>query len=321
MKHLFVLNPKAGKRDRTVELTKMIAAACKPRGLDYELRISAYAGDCTQIVREAAERGGELRVYACGGDGTLNEVVTGAMGHPNVAVTHIPCGSGNDFIRIFSDTAPFSDLTQLLDPAETLLDVIGVNGERYGLNICSVGIDARIAADAAKFKKLPGVSGSGAYGISVLTNVFQGIRFPCEIELNGRTIRGEETLVCICNGRYYGGGFNPVPEAQPDDGVLDVLAVRGVGLAQFAALLGKYRSGRFRELSDYITYYRTDKVIVRTPQESIINLDGEVYRASRVHFTVLPASLRFFYPKSVFFREKTEEIKQNEEILSCPVEK
>ena len=85
MKHLFLINPAAGSRDRTLECSSAIVKAC--RGLDYRVEISQNPGDCERLSREAARSGEEYRIYACGGDGTLNEVASGAAGYPNAAVT------------------------------------------------------------------------------------------------------------------------------------------------------------------------------------------------------------------------------------------
>ena len=75
MKHLFIINPAAGSRNRTDDYSKVIHKLCREQNLDYEVRVSTAPGECARIAREAAETGEELRLYACGGDGTLNEVV------------------------------------------------------------------------------------------------------------------------------------------------------------------------------------------------------------------------------------------------------
>ena len=101
MTHLFIINPAAGSRDRTEQYRKNITSICSARGLDYRIEVSSAPGECTRITREAAQTGEEYRVYACGGDGTLNEVVAGATGFPNVSVTCYRGGSGNDFVKKF----------------------------------------------------------------------------------------------------------------------------------------------------------------------------------------------------------------------------
>ena len=142
MKHLFIINPHAGKYDRSHEIREKVARVMEGRGKDYEILVTQYAGHGREEVRRAAELGEPLRVYACGGDGTLNECVVGAAGAPNAAVTHYPTGSGNDFIRMFGpDTCRFHDLEALLDAPQESLDLIDCNGH-LALNVCSVGFDA-----------------------------------------------------------------------------------------------------------------------------------------------------------------------------------
>lgn len=306
MKHLFILNPAAGKYNQTMELAEKISAVCKPLGMDYSVQISARKNDCGRIARKAAESGEEYRIYACGGDGTLNEIVCGVAGHDNVAVTNFPCGSGNDFIRIFDDPAAFRDLERLLDPEETRLDLIKIGDSGYALNICSMGFDARIGRDVSKYKRLPAVSGHGAYNLSVVSNLIHGVASEFSIDIDGQTIDGQQTLVCICNGRFYGGGYQPIPEAEPDDGMLDVLIVKPVGRLTVAKVISAYKDGKFRDLPDIITYYRVPQLTVRTPEPSAINADGEIILAGEAPFTVVPKALRYFYPKGLSYRAKTE---------------
>ena len=225
MKHLFIINPAAGKHDQTVRLSTAIRALCEARGMDFAIRVSKQAGDCTAITRAAAASGAEYRVYACGGDGTLNEVVCGAAGAANLAVTHFPCGSGNDFVKNFSDPRAFTELERLLDPVETTLDLIQV-GNDYSLSICSIGIDARIGTSIQRYKHLPLIGGRGAYNLSTVVNLIQGVHRHYTVELDGQSVDGRFTLICVCNGRYYGGGYEPVPEARPNDGKLEVLLVK-----------------------------------------------------------------------------------------------
>ena len=101
MRHLFLVNPAAGKKDRTREYQARIATACKD--LNYEILVSRQPGDLTSWSRQAAASGEALRIYACGGDGTLNEVVNGVVGFPNVSVTHFPADLGTISSR-FSTT-------------------------------------------------------------------------------------------------------------------------------------------------------------------------------------------------------------------------
>ena len=304
MEHLFIINPAAGSRDRTEEYSKLIRKVCREKGLSCRIAISAAPGDCRRLSREAAESGAEVRIYACGGDGTLNEVAAGAAGYPNAAVTVFSCGSGNDFVKLFSDPKAFFDLDRLLDAEEAVFDMIRCNDD-LSLNICSVGLDARIGTDVAKYKRIPLLQGFRAYAASTLVNVIKGISEHYVVEINGETVDAEQTLICACNGRFYGGGFNPVPEADPTDGMMDVLLVKKVSRLQVAGVIGKYKNGRYQELSHLARYFRTDRVTIRCDKPTPINLDGELRTAETVHISVAPEKLRFFYPKELTFRPTT----------------
>ena len=301
MKHLFIINPAAGSRNRTAEYTADIRRLCA--GLDYEIAVSQAPGQCRRLARQAAQTGEEVRIYACGGDGTLNEVASGAAGFPNAAVTAFSGGSGNDFVRLFGDPKAFSDLSRLLDAESTTFDLIACNDD-LALNICSVGLDARIGTDVARYKRLPFLHGFNAYAVSTLVNLFRGISEHYIVEINGEHIDEEQTFVCVCNGRYYGGGFNPVPEADPADGKLDVLLVKKVSLLQVPGIIGKYKNGRYRELPEFIRHFRTDRVRVICDRPSAVNLDGELRIAEDIGISVAREKVRFFYPRGLQWAAK-----------------
>ena len=303
MKHLFIINPAAGSRNRTEEYSKVIHKICRARDLHYEIRVSTAPGECKRIAREAAQAGEELRIYACGGDGTLNEVVAGAAGYENAAVTVFSGGSGNDFVKLFDDPKAFFDLHRLMDADEETFDLIDCNGD-IALNICSVGLDARIGTDVSRYKRLPLLHGFNAYIASTVVNVVKGIAEHYIVEVNGKRIDEEQTFVCVCNGRYYGGGFNPVPEADPTDGMLDVLLVKKVSRAQVPGIIGKYKNGRYTELPHLVKHLKTDSIRILCDKPTAINLDGELRTARTVEMKVSDKKIRFFYPKGLHWRVK-----------------
>ena len=301
MTHLFIINPAAGSHDRTEKYTKQIRKICGARGLTYRIEVSGAPGECCRIAREAAESGDEYRIYACGGDGTLNEVVAGAAGHDNVSVTCYRGGSGNDFIKIFGDADAFSDLERLLDCKEATFDLMRCNDD-FSLNICSVGLDARIGTDVSNYKRLPLLSGFRAYAISTVINVIRGIGDHYVVEIDGEKIDGEQTMICVCNGRYYGGGFNPVPFADPCDGLLDVLLVKKVSRLQVPTVIGTYKAGRFQELPHLVRHFRVKELTIHCDGPTPINLDGELRTAKTVHIEVAKEKVRFFYPKDLTYQ-------------------
>lgn len=308
MKHLFIINPAAGSRNRTEEASAVIHKVCRARNLSYEVRVSTAPGECARIAKEACDTGEELRLYACGGDGTLNEVASAAAGYENAAVTVFSGGSGNDFVKLFDEPKAFFDLNRLMDAEEVTFDMIDCNGD-LALNICSVGLDARIGTDVSNYKRIPLLQGFRAYAASTVANLFRGISEHYVVELNGEVFDGEQTFICVCNGRFYGGGFNPVPEADPTDGLLDVLLVEKVTLAQVPVVIGKYKNGRYRELPHLVRHFRTDSLTIRCDKPIAINLDGELRRGQTIEMKLSDKKLRFFYPKGLQW--KAERIVDN----------
>ena len=239
MRHIFIINPSAGKKRSTKTLVERIQALDAP----CEIHFTEKTGDARRIARAAAESGEAVRIYACGGDGTLNEAVNGAAGYENAAVTNVPTGTGNDFLKIFGreNKARFTDLEALSQGPQAAMDLIDCNG-MLGIDIVCVGLDSRIAVDKDKYNALPLVTGMGAYILALLANVmFKSIAQPTAVECGDLHFDGETTIVCVCSGRYYGGGFMPVGDNMPDDGLLETLVVRKVSRATFFRLVGRDR--------------------------------------------------------------------------------
>ena len=307
MKHLFIINPAAGSHNQTESYRKKIAAACEERGLEYAIEVSGAPGQCRKIANRAAKSGEHYRIYSCGGDGTMNEIVGGVAGYDNVAVTMFAGGSGNDFIRIFNEPEAFRDLNRLLDAEEVTFDLIKVNDD-YSLNICSVGLDARIAKDVANYKRLPLLSGFRAYVASTVMNLLKGISEHYIIEIDGERIDGKKTLICACNGSFYGGGFNPVPDADPTDGKLEVLVIEKVNILQVAKVIGKYKNGRYKELPKIVKHYSTHGLKIYFDKPTSVNLDGEQMMADMADISVAKEKIRFFYPKGLTWKVTDKEL-------------
>lgn len=304
MNHLFIINPAAGKHDHTQELTPQIRTCCEAAGVSYDIQVSQGPGDVTRLVRQAGESGKPCRIYLCGGDGTLNEAVNGAVGFDNVALGIYPCGTGNDFVRNFSNPAPFRDFHAQLEAQEQRLDLVLCQGQHYALNICSMGLDARIGTQVGKYKKLPLVSGIGAYILSAVVNVIRGTHSHFVLEIDGKTIDDDLTMICIANGRWYGGGFYAVPDARLDDGMLDVLLIQKVSRLTVLKVVGKYKQGRYRELPKLVKHYRCPGLTIHCDGKSEINLDGELLFGKDVTFQSAPKALRFLCPKGLNWEPK-----------------
>ena len=294
MRHLFIINPAAGKKESTAKLEQLLAKL----SFDHQVVYTQGEGDAQRISREAADSGEDVRIYACGGDGTLNEVVNGAAGRDNAAITCVPKGTGNDFLKIFGPEYRelFYDLEALAAGPQTPFDLIDCNG-KLGIDVVCAGVDARIAADVHRYKNWPFVSGMGAYILALLENVFlKGIARPMAVRMGERDWNGDTAVLCVCNGRHYGGGFMPVPEAMPDDGVLDMLLIPKISLFTFARLVGKYAKGLYRQYPELIFDYHGDRVDCVSGEEMIAVVDGEVMRGGRFTIRLSEKKVNFFYP-------------------------
>lgn len=299
MKHLFIVNPVAGGRDATEEVRAKVEAAFQSRTDPYEIYVTRGPRDATRKIRIEAAGEDEIRVYACGGDGTFNECVNGAANQEHVAVCPFPTGTGNDFCRMFgTDADLFRDLDALLNGAVHPIDLIACNGS-YSANICSVGIDARIGTSVHKYSSLPLIGGKGGYVVSAAVNAFKGIATPMHVRCGSYDAEGKHSLVCVCNGRFYGGGFNPSLDAKLDDGILDIFIVRKVSLLTFARCIGRYAKGRADDFPQYITHVHGTDVYIEFDREDVINLDGEAIPATSVSMHLMPKALRLIVPRGL----------------------
>ena len=305
MKHLFIVNPKAGGKDKSIAVSRAVRAAFENRQGEYEIYVTKGPMDAVQKIRGEASNEAPLRVYACGGDGTFNECVCGAALLENVAVAPFPTGTGNDFCRMFgAEKDLFRDLNALLDGTEHPIDLIDCNG-RWSANICSVGIDARIGTEVHKYSSLPVIGGAGGYVVSTLVNVFKGISRPMRVSAKGYVSEGPHALVCACNGRFYGGGFNPSPYARPDDGELDFFIVPDVKLFTLACYIGRYAKGEGDRYPNIIKHLKGDSLHIDFEEENVINIDGEAMYAKSVDMKLVPRALRLIVPKGMrFFEDK-----------------
>jgi len=277
----------------------MIDAAFAPRGLRYELLVSGAPGECRTLARQAAQSGEEVRLYACGGDGTVNEVANGIIGYDNAAMTVIPVGTGNDFLKNFGGAAAlFADAENLWDGPQFPMDAIDVNG-RIALTIACSGIDARVAADVHKYSESPLLDGKTSYIASLAVNfLFKGIGSHWTVTLDDDAVEGDYSLVAVCNGRYYGGGFMPVAEARMDDGVLNTLVVKKVSRVTFAKFVGPYSKGEYSKFPEYAHCSTPQVIRIHSAKPDIVTcLDGECMTNSDVTIRMSDKKLNFFGPE------------------------
>ena len=301
MKHIFIINPAAGKKDSRQRVYTMAEALKRNHNLDVECMLTKSRGHATALTRAIAETGDYVRFYACGGDGTVNEIANGIAGFPNAAMTCIPIGTGNDFLKNFGkDAEPlFLDAENLWNGDVTPLDLIDCNG-KYCLTIACSGIDARIAESVHKFSANPHLSGRGSYLVSVAANgIFGRIGRHWTVWLDEERLEDDFALVSMCNGRYYGGGSTPVPEARMNDGVLHTVLVKNISKLRFARLFPDYSAGNHEKLPKDVVRFSTAKVVRIEALEGDLTtcLDGESMHSQCVTLKLADKKVNFFAPK------------------------
>ena len=313
MEHIFIINPVSGTVNARLALEPEIRKAAEALSVSYEIRETEYPGHGKEIAEELAKTGKPVRLYACGGDGTLNEVVEGAMGYPKAEGACVPCGSGNDFIRNFGDKEEFLDLKNQIQGETCTIDLIRT---QWGIAtaICSAGLDAQVAYGIPKFRRLPFAGGEMAYKLSILTSLCSRLGHKLRIEADGETFTGEYLMLAVCNGRTYGGGFRAAPQADLQDGLLDLVLVKKISRLRIAGVVNTYKQGKhlkdgepIPELRDVITFRRVKKVRVQVLDHRpiVINQDGECAPRMELMAEIKPMAARILLPKSVMERTKT----------------
>ena len=299
MKHIFIINPHAGKRDQTSRIYEMADHLREAHGLTCACMLTDRPGGAADMARKLAETGEELRFYACGGDGTISEVANGIAGFSNAAMTAIPTGTGNDFLKNFGpDMEKFQDAENLWAGEVFPLDLIACNG-RLCLTIACNGIDARIADSVHQYGNSPMLHGRNSYLASVAVNfLFKPIGRHWKVWLDDEALEDDFALVSMCNGRYYGGGSMPVPEARMNDGVLHTVLIKNIPKATFARLFAPYSAGEYRKLPQELIRVSTARQVRIQAEEDIVTcLDGECFRSREVVMGLADKRLRFFGPK------------------------
>lgn len=304
IKHLFIINPAAGKESSVEKLTleiKNTFSNISPEEHTYEIVTTKGKGDATEITRHAAETGEDVRIYACGGDGTLNEVVNGAALHTNVSVCVIPVGSGNDFVRSFDGISKeaFLNIEACVNGKVIPCDLMRV-GDKYSVNVISVGLDAVTGKRHGSFKRLPFVSGGAAYKLALGTSFITSMKTKIAFDVDGEPFDPGDEYVALAvfgNGRWYGGGFKAAPYAEIGDGLIDFVTVKRISRPVFLRYVGMYKRGEHIEGMPYVRYKRCKKVSLFAEKPITIQLDGEAFDIMNPTVELVPNALNLILPE------------------------
>lgn len=312
MKHIFIINPAAGKGKEAKRFEQMISDACAVSGTNYSIYYTKERGDATRFVRACImekPEGEVYRFYACGGDGTLSEVVCGAvnenakhlaMPRSGIEVGCIPIGTGNDFVRNFTNPEFFRDVTKQILADATVVDCYSYGESTYGMNMVNIGFDCDVAAKASELKNNSLIPKSLAYiaGVAILLRQNKG-RTIRVIREDGTEITREFQLVSAANGGFCGGGFHSAPKSLLSDGLLDISLIRKVTRRQLIALIGAYKNGKHlgtRLGKKVVDYSKAHSVTFEFSEPTNVCIDGEICIMDRLELSVMPNAIAFAIP-------------------------
>ena len=301
MTHYFIINPTAGK-GRPVKLIPKIEEACKKAKAAFVIHLTQSKQSAIDFVKNVTSKGEKTRVYAVGGDGTLNDVLSGIADFDNTDICCVPCGTGNDFIKTLKiPREQLLDIDSILTAPTKKVDFMTVDDHRC-LNICNIGIDSNAAFYMQEFKRLPLLKGSMPYLLGVMKSLFGKLGNELKILINGKTeVNGNYMLIAIANGQYYGGGYQAAPLAKVDDGLLDICLVNKVSRVKVLRLIGKYKAGK--HLTDpvfkgILTYQNATEIEISSEEQLRICIDGDVLAETSIKIRLSPLKLNFVVPNS-----------------------
>ena len=278
MKYIFIVNPESAKGN-AMKIIGNIEKVCKQEHIEYEVCYTLAQGDATRLAQSYKDD--ENIIYAVGGDGTLSEVLNGVVGTKN-KIGIIPAGSGNDFYRTVKE----------LGKTEIESDVGVING-KYFLNIACVGIDAEVANNVPLMKK-KNVKVKNLYTASILYTFthfkFKQIHFKSQ----EKDEKGNFTILSICNGRYYGGGYNISPKASLEDNYFDVYYINKLRLPSIINLLLKLKKGKL-EQDKRTNHFKTNNITVTSEEPIRFNVDGETIENTKFEIKIIPKAIKIYH--------------------------
>ena len=300
MKHIFIINPAAGNGKAEKEILPSILKACANSGIDYEVHKTLSAVETISYTKQRAGQGIPTRFYACGGDGTLNNVLNGIIGSANAQLGYIPCGTGNDFVRNYTNKENFLDIQKQIDGEAVNIDVLQLD-DAYAVNMFNIGVDCDIVAETARLKANPFLSGSAAYLAGVIKVLAKGKTYHMQLKFDDGYLVDEELfLAAIANGRYCGGGFQSSPKALLSDGFMDVCLIRPIKGVKIVSLLAKYRKGTHVAdvaAAPYVIYKKCKKLSLTATEPMRISTDGEITEYKSQTFQIIPDAVQFSVPQ------------------------
>ncbi len=277
MKYIFIINSIAG-RGRYKTILPKIEELCKQEQKEYEIR---YITENLSGADIAAEYKNEENViYVVGGDGTLTRTLPGIVGTKN-KLGIIPSGSGNDTYKAI----------KALPYGESIIDLGKIN-DTYFINVACTGLDAEVGNNVDVLRNTI-IPTSQLYNASIIYT-FMSFKFKKVIfKTDIKNISSKYSIISICNGAYYGGGYNIAPKSQLTDGLLDIYYVEKMNRFKIIPLLLKLKKGK-HEGKRRVHKFRTNHVELEIEQDVTFNVDGEKLTSNKFIIDLIPNAITVY---------------------------
>lgn len=277
MKYIFIVNETAG-RGKSQKILPNIEAACQKRNIEYEIRHITKEKSGYDIAQEYKDQ--ENVIYVVGGDGTLTITLPALLQTKN-KLGIIPAGSGNDTYRTIKS----------MPKGETPIDIGKIN-DTYFINVACTGIDAEIGNNMDKLRKTI-IPTSQLYNASIVYTFLKFKHKKMKLKTNIKNIDAKYTILSICNGSYYGGGFKIAPKSRLEDGLLDIYYAEEMPKLKMIPLILKLKKGK-HEGRRRVHKFRTNHVELELEEEITFNVDGEKLTDRKFIIDVLPKAVTLF---------------------------
>ena len=280
MKYIFIINENAG-RGKCKKILPKIEKACQDRNIEFEIRYITKEKSGYDIALEYKDR--EYVIYVVGGDGTLTITLPALVGTKN-KLGIIPAGSGNDTYRTIKN----------MENKETPIDIGKIN-DKYFINVACTGIDAEIGNNMDKLRNTI-IPTSQLYNASIIYTFVKFKHKKIKIKTNIKNIEDKYTILSICNGSYYGGGFKIAPKSRLEDGLLDIYYAEEMSKIKMIPLILKLKKGK-HEGRRRVHKFRTNHVELELEEEITFNVDGEKLTDRKFVIDVLPKAITLYNNK------------------------
>lgn len=311
-KWLVIVNPKAGSGKCEKDWPTIRKLLVKAR-FTFISVLTERPFHAIEITRNMVNDLGFTKIIAVGGDGTLNEVVNGIFQQKRFATSDIllgmiTVGTGNDWGRMYKFPMKYEKAIRILSKQRTFLQDVGKvkyrhdseDKSRYFINVAGMGYDA-LVAKKTNAKKAEGKGGTLAYLLNLVTGLYQYQNVQLSIMVDQKEVVNDKVFsmsIGIC--RYNGGGMMQLPNAIPDDGLLDITVIRKTTKWRIIKNIKNLYDGSFIKLPEVDTFRGKTVSVTSNPRHSILlETDGESLGVSPLDFTIVPRAVKLIVRKKI----------------------